>query len=186
MRTPSLAHGFSLIELLLAIFLIGLTSALIIPRFVEIRRQALVKVALEQASSIQTALTAWLGSYSSPAAARAAWEASAGTSVTLGAWPADFADFIDSRVLSELTFVNDGIHYSSLTSEAMRKNELQTGEHFVEAISGLSQFQQTFCGVSFTIHSPSNATSSHIMIYWPTGDLRLCSQPAVILFIPKK
>jgi len=51
--------AFSLVELLIALSLIALVSAFIIPRFLEVRQGALIRVCEDQTEAFNTALQAW-------------------------------------------------------------------------------------------------------------------------------
>lgn len=68
------ANGFTLIEMLITVALIGIIAGLLTPKLAQMQQEALRQTARQQAKSFESALAQWYNAQDSSAAASATWD----------------------------------------------------------------------------------------------------------------
>lgn len=101
--------GFSLVEILLVIAVIGILSAVLLPQVLNVRSAAQITTARQQQAELQTALGNWIVAKSSgPGGLAAARAAYTGTKLSL------LQGYLQQGTYSELTGDGDNVRSAAL------------------------------------------------------------------------
>lgn len=177
-------RGFTLLELLIVISLIGIIAALLIPNINQARTEAYRQVARQQAKTLEKALAAWFTAQSSLDAASAIWNLYADAngylslvkSATVGQPP-------NQRTCTFLTHPSGLGPYlpentTSFTSSGLVITTPEMRMLPAPMVSGKAQFIGG--SVSYNQATPT----ANLLLYWDSTK-RSTVSPKVLLFLPE-
>ncbi len=168
-RVFSSGCGFSLLELLITLGLIGIIAAALIPKLFEVREETLRQAARQQVKNMETALGNWLSAQDSVKAASAVW----------------------TTYDSSQGYINSS---TFLDWSNLGKYLPQSGESFTLRTGGLIDTPtmtklpiKAGASPAFIGGSISSADDSlgyaHLRLYWDPSNRRT-SSPKVLFFLP--
>lgn len=169
-------RGFTLLELLIVISLIGIIAALLIPNINQARTEAYRQVARQQAKTLEKALAAWFTAQSSLDAASVTWDRFADANGYIHA----------SKTVSSNTFLTSPIGLAPYLPEntltlTMSGGVVTTPEMRMlpaPMVSGKAQFIGG--SVSYNQATPT----ANLLLYWDSTK-RSTVSPKVLLFLPE-
>jgi type II secretory pathway pseudopilin PulG len=175
--------GFSLLELLIVFVLIAILCGLLVPRFLQMQRQANIQIAQQQVDTVQKAVLAWMVAQPSVAAASSIYGNTPLPSST--AW-SGIMNYLDPAFAASIVpqYINGNAQVGSFSTPQMQQI---TGKTAAAAQS------VHFCGTSTEAVGPTTTgpvTSG--TIFWmldiptPNGPIttRESCQPIGLLFVP--
>lgn len=168
--------GFSLIEMLVAITILAILLALIVPGYLRLRRTTNVQIAQQQAATVQRAIQSWLASFPTLDAADAAFGRGDIMSTTRDVFTGvgnsnSIANYLDSKFMSDI-FVGYGLCF---TTQAMR--DIQGNFSTPTSI--------TIMGTSYSIPAISTPPSTgYAIIFWKDDPVVRRQTMPVVIAVP--
>lgn len=170
-------RGFSLIEALLIIVIIGIISALLIPKIAQVKEEALRQVARQQVKTFEKALANWYAAQRSLQLASDAWNEHADANgfikdsdfISLSSNAGDFVGaYLDN---TSFAFIPDNNGNFGVTSPEM--NQIP-----VVAIDG--NHPTRFIGNN---NAAMDVNHAHMRLFWDPA-ARRTSSPKILFFLP--
>jgi prepilin-type N-terminal cleavage/methylation domain-containing protein len=162
--------AFNLIELIIALAILAILAALIIPKLLGMRQAALIRTAQDQTSAIQNALGSWMNSDTissiiSSYGSDSYISYSAFTSV---------CGYLDERFKQNLSTIRSGTTISYIYTPEMKQLN-----------SATPTAQTAYLSTNSYSVPSSGAAFAYVRIYWPNDDaVRAQSNPIAVLFLP--
>jgi prepilin-type N-terminal cleavage/methylation domain-containing protein len=171
-QTSKFNRGFSLIEILVAISILAIVLGIVVPKYVNIKRNASIQIAQQQCDAVRKGILNWMAAKSSVAEGISSYGATEKiTAATLNTIMNSYLDstLANSMVLSgddPVTYFYTNNVMSNITGSGQPATSTPASAVPVPTLPQISG-DKIACGV----------------IYWPTAN-RTATQPIVVLFVP--
>lgn len=179
-------RGFSLVELLIALAVLAIVISVLIPSYLQMRRQAYIRVAKQQALTVEKAIHAWVNTFASVDAASTNY-GTTNASILASSFDEVCARYLDSSLRDNLDIAtfSTGAEtcVSYFTTPEMREI---TGNNY--SIAGVLMGEQSPALNRSTIESETKKTA-YAVVYWPASNTNPITRrreflPCVDVIIP--
>jgi prepilin-type N-terminal cleavage/methylation domain-containing protein len=167
-------YGFSLIEMLVAISILAIVIGLVVPQYVNIKRNSSIQIAQQQCDAVRKGILNWMAAKSSVAEGISSYGASSDKIAAAIFTNTIATDFLDSSLSGSLTINGDPVNYfyttnvmSNITGSTVPTTSTPSSTVPVPNPFPKINGDYVACGV----------------IHWPTAN-RTSTQPTVVLFVP--